>query len=661
MILSDYLIDLLSTKQNVKSPKIISRESGRFDIGKEKVNKKPWFLAFLLLVVYLSINGYKYGWDDQHLEIPLLKSLIDDSLYQNDYYVQSLKKSFSSYLYPLLAKCITVQQIPVAYFILFLLSRYFFFFWIFKIWHHLSKSLSRAFICVLVFILILRVQELLYNTFSHQEFAMAFIFAGIYYFFKERFILASAILGFAANFHALYSLFPFFYCFFYLVLSIKKHGWSTLIKSSAVFFIMSTPFALWVLKTHLGNYDESPTITNVNWIQIYQGVSPHNFLFPLVPFSSFFKSWSLFLIATERYLFVLILFLINLIFNKTLRENKKAVVFCVAAFFLLGISFYFTYLKPTRFFVDLNLIRNVQYLFFLVGGFTTLLIIEKIEKGPALVAFATGVIFSLLKFGYEISVLNLGIFFLLLNYGYVRDYVKSPFKIFIQIPIIALIATLAYLILQEFRQNDHAPFVMLNITILWSCLICLYFLNLQKKGASDLLRLRQWFYILPVCIFFYQYAFYHHLRTQSEKYDFGFWQLQRSWRDMQGFVRENTPKDAIILIPHDLDMDNFRIFSERSLVASYRDCGIIGFNMEAAAEWSRRMKDIEPFRIAIGKQLGDAIQKGIVKYKADYIVFMRYATPKDDNGILERIYTNINFALFKVIADPALESLRENF
>ena len=52
------------------------------------------------------MTSYKYGWDDQQLEIPLLKHLIDPTLYQGDYYVESLKQNFSSYFYPILAKLI---------------------------------------------------------------------------------------------------------------------------------------------------------------------------------------------------------------------------------------------------------------------------------------------------------------------------------------------------------------------------------------------------------------------------------------------------------------------------------------------------------------------------------------------------------------------------
>ena len=75
-------------------------------------------VAAFLLIAYLCTNAYAYGWDDQHLEIPLLKHLIDPSLYRGDYYVESLAKHFTTYLYPILSKLITVAQVPTAYFVL---------------------------------------------------------------------------------------------------------------------------------------------------------------------------------------------------------------------------------------------------------------------------------------------------------------------------------------------------------------------------------------------------------------------------------------------------------------------------------------------------------------------------------------------------------------
>src|SRR6266481_3407170 len=99
-----------------------------------KLWRNDYWMAFLLLVAYLMSNSYIFAWDDQHLEIPTLKHLIDPGLYKGDYYVESLAKNFSSYLYPALAHLIKVSQIPAVYLVLFLLSRYMMFYWVYRLW-----------------------------------------------------------------------------------------------------------------------------------------------------------------------------------------------------------------------------------------------------------------------------------------------------------------------------------------------------------------------------------------------------------------------------------------------------------------------------------------------------------------------------------------------
>ena len=125
----------------------------------KRLVQNDWFAALCFLLVYLCTNSYIYAWDDQHLEIPLLKHLIDPTLYKGDYYVESLAKNFTSFLYPLMARVIKVDQIPAAYLSLFLIARFFLFFWAYRLWRFLSKEKFTAAMAVLMFILTGRTEE----------------------------------------------------------------------------------------------------------------------------------------------------------------------------------------------------------------------------------------------------------------------------------------------------------------------------------------------------------------------------------------------------------------------------------------------------------------------------------------------------------------------
>src|SRR6202142_4462516 len=160
-----------------------------------KILRNDFFIAFLFLLVYLSTSPYIYGWDDQHLEIPILKHLIDPSLYKGDYYVESASKYFTCWLYPVLAKFITVKQIPTAYLLLFLISRYLMFYWVYRLWLLISGSCFAAVSATLIFFLLGRTEEFLYRSFCHEEFSFIFMFAGLYCFYRERYLAAALIFG----------------------------------------------------------------------------------------------------------------------------------------------------------------------------------------------------------------------------------------------------------------------------------------------------------------------------------------------------------------------------------------------------------------------------------------------------------------------------------
>ncbi|VAW14635.1 hypothetical protein MNBD_BACTEROID05-1007, partial [hydrothermal vent metagenome] len=380
-----------------------------------QILQSPWSMALFLLGVFLATTAYKYGWDDQHLEIPLLKNLIDPTLYQNDYYVTSLKKNFSSFFYPILAKLITVDQIPSTYFGLYLVSRYFLFFWIYKLWLTITNSKFKAIACVLTFILITRVPEFMYRTFSHQEFTLAIIFAGIYYFFKNRFILSSLIFGLAANFHGLYSLFPMFFLGLTLLFQIKKFGLSTLIKSCGVFLLASAPFLIWTIQGRLTHTSIDPNLTK-DWVSLYYLACPQNFLLGAAPLKEIMNNAGQIFKATQPYIYLISLFILNAVFNTSFKKNKNALFFCLGAFALIIFSFVFTYIYPSRFVLDLNLARNSQFLLFLLTGFTTLLIIELFEKENIFGVIVCTSLFFFIKLGNLAALSSIGAIFFFLGF-----------------------------------------------------------------------------------------------------------------------------------------------------------------------------------------------------------------------------------------------------
>lgn len=609
----------------------------------------PWIIALFLFLVFLLTNGYKYGWDDQHLEIPMLKSLIDPSYYQGDYYVEALKKTFPSYFYRILSKLISVQDIPAAYFILYLISRYFLFFWLYKFWHYISKNKFAAISAVLTFILIIRVDEFLYRTFSHQEFVLPFIFAGFYYFYKDRFLLASFLFGFGANIHGIYCLFPMLFMLTFLAWEGRKDKFKTFFKSGIIFSLAALPFIIFILQNRFSSV-QSITNKDADWVSLFIKACPQNFLFPpapLIPWEKLISDWRIFYALTQGYIFIILLFLVNLFINKPLRNDRKMLSICFMAFLLLIIWGIFTYKYPNRLVLDLNLIRNIQFLTLFLTGYLVLFLADTIEHKTAVIGLLLGICFTFFKFPFTAASYSLVIIFFIFQILEELKKEKSFFRsLFITI-YSALIILSGWQIYQYFSKIDIRLSLWINLAVIFILLIGNYILTLFKKNKTSV-SFKRFFLIIPLFVYAAQYTHFHYQKLQEEKYGGSFWQLQRNWEDMQHYVREHTDKDDIIFIPYNMEMGGFRIFSERKVVVCYRDIGIIGFDYATAVEWARRIRDVEAFQISITKPIMNAIQNAIVKYNADYIVFMRYARPVRDTNLLTHIYTNEAFSLYKV-------------
>ena len=110
----------------------------------KNVLRHDGFLGFCLLLIFLATNGYIYGWDDQHLEIPLLKSLIDPTLYAGDYYVKPEEKFHLDPL-PSFGQGPHCRTNPAGVCPVVPLLSVCFFLYVYKFWNLVSKEKVTAF------------------------------------------------------------------------------------------------------------------------------------------------------------------------------------------------------------------------------------------------------------------------------------------------------------------------------------------------------------------------------------------------------------------------------------------------------------------------------------------------------------------------------------
>ena len=603
--------------------------------------RNDFVIAFFILLAYLLTNSYVYGWDDQHLEIPLLKHLIDPSLYKGDYYVEGLSRHFSSYLFPILAKFITVAQIPATYLILFLIVRYAMFFWVYKFWHVVAGSRFSALCATLMFFLLGRTEEFLYRTFSHQEMSIAFVFAGMYYFYRQRYILAALIFGVGANIHAIYNLFPMLFLLAFLVL-FHPERWVKTFKAGVVFTIACLPFLCWQV---FGGHKTAAIPPN-EWIPLYLLSCPQNFFFQSTPLAEVLSNGHILLEKLSPYLYLTTLYVFHLCFNPQLRHDKKIHAIISVSWILVTISFIFSYIYPSHLVLDLNLVRAEQFVRFMLAGYSIIFLIRQFEEQkPWLVLLCSLFLLSFAtpEFSALAFVLAMSIVLMLKNYMATGE--KNIIKSIGVFVFVVIVGALLFLLLVEMKSFPYW-LVLWNRIKLAVVGIGVVYVVLRFKPHS--LWVRRCFVIVPLLGAFVYFTTYHYQYLKDKAHGIGFWQMQRNWEDMQNYVRQHTPKDALLLTPYDTDLGGFRIRSERKVLVCYRDCGIIGFDYAAAVEWNKRIKDVEFFKMYTQNPVDKSVLTAILKYNVDYIVFMNYYEPRGENPLLQKMYQNDVFALYKV-------------
>jgi len=456
----------------------------------------------------------------------------------------------------------------------------------------------------------------------------------------------------AANLHALYSLIPFVYLGGYILMFHRHKKWTTLAQCCGLFMLMALPLLAWIIQKKINLYGLHDKHFYAGWIDLYKIACPQNFIFYDNTIKEVLGNFSLFMERTRQYWLLVVFFLANLCFNPDFRQDKKSLSVIIVGFGLLIFSFIFTYIYPSRFVLDLNLVRNTQFMLFILMGYTVILIDRSILTRPPWVLLPVAMVLPLIRFlrlGNEITILAGCCLMAVLG---LHDQCQKQKNIPRTIGIIFWggLGLLALgMILHDVGNGAFNKLAQIIIVSNYALMILTAILFFSFKNIRPLMK--KTLIIIPFCVFFCNFVYYHHLHRKIETTGGDFWQLQRNWEDMQHYVRNNLPRNAKLLVPYDMEMGGFRIFSERKIVVSYRDCGIIGFNYEAAKEWQKRIQDVEAFKFMASGDIAHAIINAVAKYRVHYIVFMNYIAPQD-NDLFHQVYQNEIYSLHKIKANP---------
>ena len=569
-------------------------------------------LLFLIAALAATVlTGYRFGNSNHGITVPLLKRLMDPSLYPGDVMVATGDR-FPTFFYRLLAAVLpSSDSVAPAFFGLYVLALLATFAGVYRLGRFFGGT--GAGVLAVAFALPVRIGlagEALYRVaFSHSHLASALTIWAIVWFLEGRRRLPLLALSFGAYNHILYSAYALVPMTLVVLAEWKRVGRrETLIRLGAA-VVPLLPIVLWALATARPMTPE--------WLALLELRSSHH-SFP----SAFTRD-----LQTAT----MLLGLAALVVSRLDEERKRL----VAAFFagtalLFVVGTIFTEYVPWKAMLQLQPHRSWRFLqVILYGAIAAGVVRGWREGGGARLAAVTAAIVVGIP-GLE-PLLPLA----LLAMAFLAQPPPAPWA-----RVLAGAALLfgtgwgGYPIdaTAFVRQFGSRLISDLPLAAAGTVLIVLAGRDLvarQRRVVLGVATLSTLLWLVPT-----------HYDFARRRFESG------TFRDVQNWVRVNTARDSVLITPP--RQSGFRVFSERTIVGEWKDGTQQYFDEEFVREWDRRMRALEQPRY--WKLSNDELLSLAYDLRATHIVMPR----RFRRDGLEELYVNGNFVVYATRPAPTV-------
>ena len=565
-----------------------------------------WVFAGLVAILGLAVNGYRFGDSNHGITVPIVKQIMDRSLYPGDIVVETAA-SYPTLFYRALAAVVRHKDaIPATFFGLYVLSTAAIFAGAFRLGRWAGGPAAGILTVAACFpVRISLAGATLYRPlFSHSDVATALTVWALVWFLEGRRVLPLLTLSLGAYIHLLYSGYLLVPLGLIVLSEWKQVGARrTLLRLSAA-VLPILPLAVWLLH-------KSVPMTH-EWLELLRLRSAHH------SFPSTFGAQ----LPEAAALLVLGAFGLTCL---PAEKRRLAGLFFVgiAVQFVLGTAL--TEWHPLKAVLQYQPHRSWRYAMLLAQALVAADVIGQVRLLPDPKTWGRLVpVIPLVVPGCE-------------SLGLLAALCRAAFSS--GAPQVAWPRGLAGLVLLAIGAlglpRPDLPSVS-DVLLAWrSSLVPQAASLLILAALAGGLRRREGRMMLgavALCAAFWVIPrSYDHFRPSWEA---------GPWRAAQDWVRLNTPKSAVILTP---PMEGgFRVFSERTIVGEWKDGTQQYFDSDFAAQWIRRMRDSGGDEYA--KSPDPQLLEVARLYGASYIVLP--TRPRRDGLI--RVYRNEEFAVYFV-------------
>jgi hypothetical protein len=551
---------------------------------------------FILAVAAVEIRGYHFGTSNQSIQVPLLKRALDPSLYPGDLLFTSFS-GYPSFFFAALAPLVkAVGSVEVAYFGLFVIFEFLTLAALYALTNlAFGDGAGAVAACCLYMagVECLGTDATTPSLLTHSSAVGALLLWTLFLYLAGRRVLAFGACGLLFNLHALYAGQVLALCVLDSLVDSEKSR-RDLLKGLGLFFLLSLPTTVWLVR----GGGIPPEMTS-SWLAILRERSA----FHAFPFSVGGPVYS-------RYLLFVALTGLAFVSLPRSQFHRAFIHFFLGVVFLCALGVIFSEWIPLVSVIRAQLLRITRWFTFL----------GLVYVGTFLVhSWRVGVLARLAALSCFLGIVLGQPGFLALGLGLYLLTQRGRFGLFASI-----LTILALSLSVVTRAAPIQPFAILRV--LSSSLKGLL-LDPLALTSFALLLLAVWaqkrprafpfvvFFSLGSLLLLVLPAMYRKQRDALRS---------EPWSEVQTWVREHTPTDALILTPPDLM--GFRVFSERPIVGEWKDGTQQFFSAPFAVEWHQRMTELGGLRRTYDGFKTDRLVGLGRTYGAKYLVCRRKQT-----------------------------------
>jgi len=559
-------------------------------------------LSVLLALAGTTLVGYRFGDSNHGITVPILKRLMDPSLYPGDAMVATAER-FPTVFYRALALVLPgTDWIPLAFFVLYVVS--------------IAATLAGAYrigrwaggpaagVLALLFAFPVRIGlagEALYRVaFSHSHLASALTIWAIVWFLEGRRMLPILALSLGAYNHLLYSVYMLVPMMLVVLWERREAGTRRTLQLLAAGALPLVPLALWAISKGAPMTPE--------WLELLRLRSAHH------SFPSFF--------GEDLPEAAALLALAALALSRLHVEKRRLVMFFLAGTalqFVLGTVF--TELYPIKAMLQYQPHRSWRFLMLILRGVVAAGIVEGWRAGGIgrAVSIATGTV--LMVPGLEP----------LLPVSVALEAVlgrpaPAAWARLVAAGVLVGVEGWGDRPLRYDFVGELLPRLMSTTALGAAAVATLIVVGREGRFLRHALAAAA----AALTLFSLGPEAYGRARARWES---------GAWREAQDWVRLHTPKDAVLLTPP--KEAGFRVFSERTVVGEWKDGTQQYFDDAFVKQWGARMEMLGGDEYP--KLSDDRLLSLARAYRASYIVL----SAKPERRDLVEVFRNRAFAVYE--------------